>query len=92
MTAPDLFTDPLPTAEPLEHKQEIVLRAVIRLQGLSADEAGQVVHGDEGKHLADETCPWCGYEGAKVLRALEEKRLVCSRGGHWTFNESREVG
>lgn len=91
MTAPNLFTDPLPTAEPLDRKQELVLRAVIRLQGISADEAGQVVHGDSGRHPADELCAWCGNHGAKVLRQLEEKRLVCSRGGHWTFNESKEA-
>jgi hypothetical protein len=84
MNEEDLFVEPVPAVEPLARKHDLVLRAVVRMQGLSADEAGQVVHADAGKHAADETCSWCGWEGGRVLKALEAKSLVVSRNGHWT--------
>lgn len=84
MSGDDLFAEPLATVEPQPRLQELVLRAALRLDGLSADEAGQVVHAVEGKHSADEMCEWCPWAGGKVLKALEAKGLVSCRGGHWS--------
>lgn len=84
MNDEEMFAEPMPTVEPQPHLQELVLRAALRLDGLSADEAGQVVHAVEGKHGADETCEWCPWAGGKVLRSLEAKGLVSCRGGHWS--------
>jgi hypothetical protein len=86
MTEPELFTEPMPAAQPLPHRQDLVLRALIRLNGLTEDEAGQLLHGDNGKHSAEETCKWCAMDGRSVLRALRNKSLVTRRrDGHWTL-------
>lgn len=86
MNEPELFTEPMPAAQPLPKRQDLVLRAVIRMNGLTEDEAGQLLHGDNGKHSAEETCRWCGMDGRGVLRALQQKKLVTRRrDGHWTL-------
>ena len=82
----ELFTEPMPTAQPLPKRQDIVLRALIRMHGLTEDEAGQLLHGENGKHAADETCRWCPMDGRSVLSAIRKKGLVTRRrDGHWTL-------
>lgn len=83
MTEFAFFTEPLPSVEPLNVVQEAVLRVVLALDGLAADEAGQLVHAAVGVHERDELCETCGHSGLLVLRQLERKQLVVSRGGHW---------
>lgn len=79
----NLFAEPLPSVEPLNVVQEAVLRAVVALDGLAVDEAGQIAHAAVGVHERDELCETCGHSGLLVLRQLERKQLVVSRGGHW---------
>lgn len=82
----ELFTEPMPAARPLPRRQDIILRAVIRMNGLTEDEAGQLLHGENGKHSPEETCRWCPMDGRSVLRALQGKKLVTRRrDGHWTL-------
>lgn len=77
----ELFTEPMPTAEPLPPRQDTAMRLVIRHQpdGVTADEVGARVHEDRGKHPADQRCEWCGRDGAAVLNALIRKKLVTRR-------------
>lgn len=94
MTAPNLFTEPMPAAQPLPHRQDLVLRAVIRLNGLTEDEAGALLHEDRPRthrywHSADERCLYCGRDGRSVLKALRSKRggplVTRRRDGSWTL-------
>ncbi|HEY8723418.1 MAG TPA: hypothetical protein VIL92_06115 [Gaiellaceae bacterium] len=93
--AEQLFTEPMPTARPLPRRQDVVLRAVIRLNGVTDDEAGALVHADRPPdhrywHDEDTRCTWCGRDGRSVLRALQKKKLVCRRrDGTWTLPGGR---
>lgn len=94
MNEPELFTEPMPTAQPLPHRQDIVMRALIRLNGLTEDEAGALLHADRPRthrywHSADDRCIYCPTDGRSVLKALRNKKggpLVTRRkDGTWTL-------
>jgi hypothetical protein len=62
--------------------QREVLRFAREHGTISKDEAGAIAHAHREKHRADETCKWCGVDGAPILRSLiGRKRLVKRRDG-----------
>jgi hypothetical protein len=77
-----LGTPDQPTDLALGPVQREVLRFAREHGTISKDEAGQIAHARLEKHRADETCKWCGVDGAPILRSLiGRKRLVKRRDG-----------
>ncbi len=59
-------------------------RAVFELlaghpEGLNAQQVGQVVHFQRGKHPSHSACDWCASDGNAVLVELRQKGLVVQR-------------
>jgi hypothetical protein len=68
-----------------------VLRASV--DGLSADEAGAVVHSMKlhGGHGEDQRCRWCGKDGKQALEALQRHGLAYrSTGLFWKPTTDKE--
>ena len=78
-----LFT--LPAADgALTERQQAVYRAVLGLGGLSALEAGLILHRE--KHRGNAPCSYCGLDGAAVLGVLRKKGLLRRKhSGVWVL-------
>jgi hypothetical protein len=71
----------------LTDRQRLVLGWVRSMPGLTADEAGALLHQHAGKHGAGERCEWCTSTGREVLKALRKRDLARSnRSGEWRAN------
>lgn len=90
-----LLPEPEPGPPQLTDRQAAVLDLVERAthEGITADEAGALLHSlKEGRwaHTTDDRCEFCGRDGKAVLEALRTKGLVTyrrargNRPGGWT--------
>jgi len=83
MSQRPLFTPPAADGA-LTERQQLVYRAVRGLGGLSALEAGLILHRE--KHRGNARCSYCELDGAAVLGALRKKGLVSRRrSGEWVL-------
>ncbi|MDQ5821308.1 MAG: hypothetical protein M3540_07710 [Actinomycetota bacterium] len=85
MSRPLFDPGPPNVAVTLTDRQAFVLEQVRRTEGgLTADEAGALLHERRGKHDAGVRCEWCAVEGRGALNELRRKGLVVRRrSGHW---------
>ena len=75
-----------PSGTRLGRSQQLVLTAVQNAgqDGLTADEAGALVHEQRGHHDHGVRCDYCASDGRQVLASLRKRSLVKSRrGGSW---------
>jgi hypothetical protein len=64
---------PVTPLRALTERQERIYRLICDSpDGLEAIELGALLHGQSGRHSAEEFCEWCGQDGA---RALKEKAI-----------------
>jgi len=64
---------PITPIRPLTERQEGIYRLICESpDGLEALELGALLHGQAGRHSAEEFCEWCSQDGA---RALKEKAI-----------------
>lgn len=68
----------------LTERQRLVLEYLRANRGVSADEAGALIHAHNGRHDAETRCDWCAKTGRQVLHALRKKKLAKrQRGVGW---------
>ena len=82
MTAQRHLFDPGPAEGGLTDHQAAVLEAVETAGsagGLTATQAGALVHSRRAIHPASEVCVWCKGDGRGVLEALKKRGLVRRR-------------
>ncbi|MFL5911440.1 MAG: hypothetical protein ACJ768_12800 [Gaiellaceae bacterium] len=65
-----------PVDDTLGPVQRAAMRVIRRTATMSWDEAGALAHAHSGKHSVDETCEFCGTDGAALLESLIRRRLV----------------
>lgn len=79
-----LFAPPPPE---LEGRQNIVRQAVKDAghDGVTAAQAGAILHERAGKHPADERCTWCVRDGGSVLTSKNVREHVKRRQADGRF-------
>ena len=88
---PTLFGE-APAGTRLGRSQQLVLDAVTQAgpDGLTADEAGALVHEQRDHHAYGERCTWCARDGRQVLASLRKRGLVKKRKrGGWVHADAR---
>lgn len=66
------------TAKPLTERQQHAHDLLAEAER-TAEEIGAAWHAHRGRHAADETCGYCGYDGGSVLRSKALAPLVTYR-------------
>lgn len=82
---------PLAPGVRLGRNQQQVYTALRQRKGITADEAGAIVHADRGRHPEDRRCNYCAEAGKGVLRSLRAHGLVVHRRslGEWRLAGDR---
>ena len=70
-----------PVDDELGLTQRAVMRELRRKGTLSRAEAGQIAHAHRGKHSVEETCMFCGTDGALLLESLIRRELAEAAAG-----------
>jgi hypothetical protein len=65
-----------PVDEQLGPVQREAMRVIRRTGTMSRAEAGAIACAHRGRHSVDETCEWCGTNGALLLESLIRRGLV----------------
>jgi hypothetical protein len=72
-----------PEDDALGPVQRAAMRVIRRLGTMSRAEAGAIACAHRGRHSVDETCEFCGQDGARLLESLIRRELVEPAGhGH----------
>ena len=81
MKQPPLF-DPGVALGNMSSRETLILKAVEQSEGgLTAQQAGRIVHADSGAHAEDVVCAYCVSAGRRVLDQLKARQLVKQRRG-----------
>lgn len=65
-----------PEDDTLGPVQRAAMRIIRRTGTMSRAEAGAIACAHRGRHTVEETCEWCGTNGALLLESLIRRKLV----------------
>lgn len=78
----------------MSDRESLILKHVEQSEGgLTAQQAGRIVHADSGAHAEDVSCAYCVSAGVRVLKQLKVRGLVRQRrGGIYQAVRRRDTG